>query len=262
MKKVKLLLLAILMIACYSLIAQVGINADGNIPDGSAMLDVKSTEKGILMPRMTQAQRNAIINPVAGLIVFCTDCVELQLYNGTEWVNINGSPATIANEAPIASDVNYSGMLEVGQTLTGSYTYSDTESDLEGTSTFQWYSADDGSGTNQAAISGATSLTYDLVPADDSKYISFEVIPVAQTGTSQGLPVLSAYQGAIYTNQAPVASNVTFTGTLEVGHTLTATYDYSDAESDLEGVSTFLWFRADDGSGTNWDTINNETNFN
>jgi hypothetical protein len=52
----------------------VGINADGSAPDNSAMLDVKSTDKGFLPPRMTSTQMNAIANPPAGLIVFCTSC--------------------------------------------------------------------------------------------------------------------------------------------------------------------------------------------
>ncbi len=60
-----------------------------------------------------------------------------------------------ANQAPVASSVSFSGILSVMRDLTGSYTYSDNESDLEGTSLYQWYRADDGSGTNQAAKSVA-----------------------------------------------------------------------------------------------------------
>ena len=54
--------------------AQVGINVDNSPPNSSAMLDVKSTNKGFLPPRMTQAQRDAILNPAEGLLVICTDC--------------------------------------------------------------------------------------------------------------------------------------------------------------------------------------------
>jgi hypothetical protein len=49
------------------------MNTDGSQPDNSAMLDVKSTTKGMLAPRMTIAQRDAISNPAKGLMVFCTD---------------------------------------------------------------------------------------------------------------------------------------------------------------------------------------------
>lgn len=94
MKTLKLLLLTIAMITSCSLTAQVAVSDNGSIADGSAMLDVQSTDKGLLPPRMTEAQRDAISNPVAGLIIFCSDCMEMQMYNGLAWVNmIGGAPA-------------------------------------------------------------------------------------------------------------------------------------------------------------------------
>jgi len=48
----------------------VGINKDGSTPDASAILDVKSTDKGFLTPRMTSAQRTALAGPAKGLLVF------------------------------------------------------------------------------------------------------------------------------------------------------------------------------------------------
>jgi len=53
--------------------AQVSINTDGSLPDNSAMLDIKSTNKGILIPRMTLTQRNAIPSPANGLMVYQTN---------------------------------------------------------------------------------------------------------------------------------------------------------------------------------------------
>lgn len=66
--------------------AQVGINSDGSGPDNSAMLEVKSTTKGLLIPSMTAAQRVAIATPAKGLLVFQTDGVAGFYYN-------NGTPA-------------------------------------------------------------------------------------------------------------------------------------------------------------------------
>ena len=48
----------------------VGINATGNAPHSSAILDVESTTKGMLIPRMTTAQRASIASPATGLLVF------------------------------------------------------------------------------------------------------------------------------------------------------------------------------------------------
>ena len=66
----------ILVIASNCMVStqvNVGINNDGSSPDPSAMLDVKSAAKGILIPRMTQNERNLIIGPATGLLIFQTD---------------------------------------------------------------------------------------------------------------------------------------------------------------------------------------------
>ena len=144
---------------------------------------------------------------------------------------------TITNDAPVASDVLVTGTLEVGQVLTGSYTYSDTEGDLEGTSTFRWL-------RDGIEISGATATTYTLTVDDDGANISFEVTPVALTGVLTGTAVESPQVGPIApANSAPTASSVLVTGTLEVGQTLTGSYTFDDADGDLEGTSTFRWLR-------------------
>ncbi len=59
------LYLSIVLVCCWkqTLAQGVGINNDASAPDNSAMLDVKSTEKGLLIPRMTLAQRGAIAAP-------------------------------------------------------------------------------------------------------------------------------------------------------------------------------------------------------
>jgi hypothetical protein len=67
--------------------AQVSINTDGIPPDSSAMLDVQSTAKGMLVPRMTSSQRLAISSPATGLLVYQTDPpVGFYYYNGNLWV--------------------------------------------------------------------------------------------------------------------------------------------------------------------------------
>lgn len=70
---------------CNNGLAQVGIGT--NIPDNSAMLEVQSTQKGILFPRMTSTQRTSISSPVSGLYVYDTNTKSLWHFNGTVWVN-------------------------------------------------------------------------------------------------------------------------------------------------------------------------------
>lgn len=68
------------------LLSQVAVNTDGTAPDNSAMLDVKSTSKGLLAPRMTNAQKMGISSPAFGLMIFQTD--------GAAGLYVNlGSPA-------------------------------------------------------------------------------------------------------------------------------------------------------------------------
>jgi Beta-propeller repeat len=66
-------------------IAQVGINANGSAPATSAMLDVSSTSKGFLPPRMNTTQRTTITSPTAGLVVFDTDKNQLFVYSNSTW---------------------------------------------------------------------------------------------------------------------------------------------------------------------------------
>ncbi|KAF0194989.1 MAG: hypothetical protein FD166_3229 [Bacteroidetes bacterium] len=73
--------------------SQVAINTDGTDPDNSAMLDVSSTSRGFLPPRMTHLERDAIADPAQGLVIYCTDCGELQVFSGVVWTNLAGSMA-------------------------------------------------------------------------------------------------------------------------------------------------------------------------
>ncbi len=73
--------------------AQVGINNDNSNPDPSSMLDVKSTDKGILIPRMTAAERNTIAAPAEGLLVYQTDApVGFYYYKLGVWTILNSGP--------------------------------------------------------------------------------------------------------------------------------------------------------------------------
>ena len=100
MKKAYHFLAAILLLASSTVHAQVAINTDGTNPDNTAVLEVKSTNKGLLLPRMGFDERNAIPNPATGLLIYCTNCNELQMYDGTAWVRLSlgtASPPTVMN---------------------------------------------------------------------------------------------------------------------------------------------------------------------
>ena len=64
-------------------------------PDGSAMLDVKSTDKGMLVPRMTSAQRTGISSPATGLLVFDMDNASFWYYDGSSWADLSAASASL-----------------------------------------------------------------------------------------------------------------------------------------------------------------------
>jgi len=66
------------------------INEDGTAPDNSAILDIQSTSKGVLVPRLTTAQRTAIANPATGLLVYDTDTDNFWFYEGAAWSSLSG----------------------------------------------------------------------------------------------------------------------------------------------------------------------------
>jgi hypothetical protein len=60
---------------------------EASVPDGCAVLDVAATDRGFLPPRMTKAQRNAIVSPVNGLVVYQTDATPgLRVRENGAWV--------------------------------------------------------------------------------------------------------------------------------------------------------------------------------
>ncbi len=62
-----------------------------HVADPSAMLDVYSVNKGMLVPRMTEGQRLMIATPAPGLLVFDTDHSSFFFFNGTDWINLSAA---------------------------------------------------------------------------------------------------------------------------------------------------------------------------
>lgn len=106
-----LLLAGICIFSASPVTAQVAINKDGSTPDVSAMLDVKSTQKGLLIPRMTTKQRTDIGTPATGLMVYDSDFKSFWYYNGTAWTNLAGSSAgwSLTGNSGTVDGVNFIG---------------------------------------------------------------------------------------------------------------------------------------------------------
>ena len=101
MKYKHVIIILVLLNFSLNSLAQVSISSDGSLPDSSAILDVKSTDKGFLAPRMTAIQMQAIVRPATGLIVFNTTAEGVYpdnfvpgyyYWDGTKWVSLVRSP--------------------------------------------------------------------------------------------------------------------------------------------------------------------------
>lgn len=86
----KTILSLLFVILSFGLLAQgVAINTDGSNPDASAILDVKSNSKGVLIPRMTLSERSSISTPASGLLVYQTNGTSgFYFYDGSGWVRL------------------------------------------------------------------------------------------------------------------------------------------------------------------------------
>ena len=84
MKTIKLLIITFFF--CNSLLAQVIVHSETD--NNSSILEINSTTKGLLLPRLTEEQMEAISNPAEGLMVYCTDCILKTIYcfNGSSFV--------------------------------------------------------------------------------------------------------------------------------------------------------------------------------
>jgi hypothetical protein len=149
--------------------------------------------------------------------------------------------------------LSISGTLEVGDTLTANYS---PLVDVQGNSitvTYQWYRADDNSGTNETEIIGETNVTYLLANEDSGKYITVKA-------TANSAVTTANYVGFITGFNSPPTASVIITGTAASGEILTAD---TSASTDLDGdplTFTYQWYRADDIAGTGEIAIVGETN--
>ncbi|MBK9337643.1 MAG: hypothetical protein IPM98_14195 [Lewinellaceae bacterium] len=113
----------------------VSINTDGSPPDPSAILDMTSTDKGVLVPRMTTGQRTMIAAPATGLLVFDTNTGSFWFYTGSAWTNLvggggGGSYSAGAGISIVGSTISNTGDLNPADDIT---IFSTAGGDLSGT---------------------------------------------------------------------------------------------------------------------------------
>jgi len=96
----KNLIILILMTILSQVIFGQNVGIGTTSPNASALLDLSSTTKGVLLPRMSTTQRNAIASPVSGLVIINTDDLCLDIYDGVNWIKNCGLKITGTDTMP------------------------------------------------------------------------------------------------------------------------------------------------------------------
>lgn len=171
-----ILYLLIMFLSAFSF-GQVGINSDGSNPDPSSMLDIKSTSKGILIPRMTSSERGAISSPSSGLMVYQTNgTTGFYFYDGSSWVRLaTGTEASYTSGTGISISGNTITNTSPDQTVTltgaGSTSITGTYPNFTVTST------DNNSGGTVTSVTAGTGLSGGTITSTGT-------ISLPNTGTS------------------------------------------------------------------------------
>ena len=152
--------IALLLFIGSELFAQVSTNTDNSAPNNSAMLDVKSTTKGMLVPRMTQAQILAISNPANGLQVFCTTDNKFYVYvaNAVTWKEILYGTGTISQPFSCGSSLTINHVSGVVAPVNKTVTYG-TVTNIPGETSKCWITSNLGSNHQATAVDDATEAS-------------------------------------------------------------------------------------------------------
>lgn len=205
MKRSLLLITAMLMNISVILAQGTSINNTGNPADPSAGLDVDFSNKGFLMPRLSESQRNAIVNPAEGLQVFNTTTGCLNFYHTGIWYALCGNcippaPPVAGNNSPFCSGdtlkLTASSIPNATYSWTGPNGFTSTSRNpmIQGATT-----ANNGSYSVTASVNGCvtipavTSVNITAVPS--SAFSSYPVSPMPAQSTT----FTPAVSGAYYT---------------------------------------------------------------
>ncbi|SDU08886.1 choice-of-anchor U domain-containing protein [Halopseudomonas salegens] len=164
--------------------------------DSTGALDTTFNDTGFLVEDITGTNQqdngySLVLDSNGGFLVGG------RKFNTTTSFDMTVARFQVGNAAPVASSVSVDGVAQVGSTLTGTYTYSDADSDPEGASQIRWRLDTNASGNNLITIPGADSLQYVIQPDAIGNFLFFCVTPVATSGTLTGNETCSPATAAV-----------------------------------------------------------------
>jgi hypothetical protein len=163
----------------------------------------------------------------------------LRVFDGTDWsINYSSPMIQILNAAPVTSNLILSPSNPSStDDLTASYDYIDADSDPESSTKIIWFK----DGVLQAALNGTFVVSSSYTGGGEHWYFQVQSFDGTDYGKWFTSPVVII---ASVANTPPVAGNLTITpANPKTTDSLTASYDYFDADGDPEGSSLILWFK-------------------
>src|SRR5947207_2541249 len=115
MKKVTFISMLIFILQLpTSILYSQSIGIGTTTPDAKAQLDITSTSKGILIPRLTTVQRTGIVNPPKGLLVYDSTSQLIFFHDGTNWQGLSNQSNTwsVTGNSGLDSASNFIGTLD------------------------------------------------------------------------------------------------------------------------------------------------------
>ena len=215
------------VLLAFTVSAQVGINTDGSQPDNSAQLDVKSTTKGFLPPRMTTTQRDAIVSPARGLVVYNLDCDDLQIFNGATWI-------PLGNSGNVAAPLTISGLTTPCANAVG-VTYSIAP--IPGAVGYTWTAP---IGSIITAGQGTTTITVSYGSTDGAIFVSAYGTCWKSLGAYLGIQLQPLPATPVEGVHVPLQAQITWNWNAvqgATGYKFNSVNDYSTAE-DMGAVTT------------------------
>ncbi len=194
----KKLILGFLVIGNLNLLCQDNVGIGTTSPNASAILDLTSTDKGFLLPRMTTEQRDVITEPATGLIIFNTAANRYEYNSGTP-------------SSPVWTSLVSNGITSVGSIMPDELSVSNSPLTANGILTVNWNAqpanrvfAGPANGTDAAPAFRV--LTSDDIPGLNASKITTGILPVANGGTGA-----SALTGILKGDGTNAASGITNT---------------------------------------------------
>jgi hypothetical protein len=197
----------------------------------SAALEIESTSKGFLLPRISQQQMLSIQNPAEGLMIYCTDCNPIGIYllqnnsSGTAGFINNTEMGNTSKPIITSAQTDFTSTLP-GAILELKYTHNSNGSGPILTTNYKWYMANDKFGNGKQLIANQNSSLLSIDSSYKNKWICGEVQISGQFSAS--IPVISEYIPAYFDFNDG-----------------TNTYTYSatrgDFDSNNDGVGDAIW---------------------